>query len=125
MRAARLLVPAAVILVAIATNVPSASADAALRSALGAQLAPAGSRSGAHVVDLTTGRVLFSRRADRALTPASNEKIYTTGSALLRFGPAGRLRTAALAAVPLDASGALTGFLSVRGWSARTPSRTS
>jgi serine-type D-Ala-D-Ala carboxypeptidase/endopeptidase (penicillin-binding protein 4) len=115
MRAARLLAPAAVILVAIATNVPSASADAALRSALGGQLAPAGSRSGAHVVDLSTGKVLFSRRADRALVPASNEKIYTTGSALLRFGAAGRLHTAALSAVPLDAAGTLTGFLYLHG----------
>jgi serine-type D-Ala-D-Ala carboxypeptidase/endopeptidase (penicillin-binding protein 4) len=115
MRAARLLAPLATVLVAIATNVPSASADAALRSALGGQLAPAGSRAGAHVVDLVTGQVLFSRRADRALTPASNEKIYTTGSALLRFGPGGRLRTTALATVPLDGSGTLTGFLYLRG----------
>ncbi len=115
MRAARLFAPLATLLVAIATNAPSASADAALRSALGGQLAPAGSRAGAHVVDLATGRVLFSRRADRALTPASNEKIYTTGSALLRFGPGGRLRTAALATVPLDASGTLTGLLYLRG----------
>jgi D-alanyl-D-alanine carboxypeptidase/D-alanyl-D-alanine-endopeptidase (penicillin-binding protein 4) len=115
MRAARFLVPLAALLVAIATNAPSASADAALRSALGGQLAPAGSRAGAHVVDLTTGRVLFSRRADRALTPASNEKIYTTGSALLRFGPGGRLRTAALSTVPLDGSGTLTGLLYLRG----------
>ncbi len=115
MRAARFLAPAAAVLVAIATNAPSASADAALRSALGSQLAPAGSRSGAHVVDATTGQVLFSRRAGRALTPASNEKIYTTGSALLRFGATARLRTAALSAAPLDGSGTLTGFLYLRG----------
>jgi D-alanyl-D-alanine carboxypeptidase/D-alanyl-D-alanine-endopeptidase (penicillin-binding protein 4) len=115
MRAARLLWPLTALLVAIATNAPSASADAALRSALGRQLAPAGSRAGAHVVDLDTGRVLFSRRADRALTPASNEKIYTTGSALLGFGPGGRLRTTALSTVPLDGSGTLAGFLYLRG----------
>jgi D-alanyl-D-alanine carboxypeptidase/D-alanyl-D-alanine-endopeptidase (penicillin-binding protein 4) len=115
MRAARLVWPLATVLVAIATNAPSASADAALRSALGGQLAPAGSRAGAHVVDLGTGRVLFSRRADRALTPASNEKIYTTGSALLRFGTGGRLRTAALSTVPVDASGTLAGLLYLRG----------
>ena len=115
MRAARLLAPLATVLVAIATNTPSASADAALRAALGSQLAPAGSRSGALVTDLVTGHVLFTRRADRALTPASNEKIYTTGSALLRFGPAGRLRTAARSIVPFDAAGTLTGHLYLRG----------
>jgi D-alanyl-D-alanine carboxypeptidase/D-alanyl-D-alanine-endopeptidase (penicillin-binding protein 4) len=115
MRAARLLVPLAAVLVAIAANAPSASADAALRAALGSQLAPAGSRAGAHVVDLVTGHVLFTRRADRALTPASNEKIYTTGSALLRLGTGGRLRTAALSSVPVDGAGTLTGFLYLRG----------
>ena len=115
MRVARLLAPLTGLLVAIATCAPPAAADAALRAALGSQLAPAGSRAGAHVVDLNTGQALFSRRADRSLTPASNEKIYTTGTALLRFGPNGHLRTSALANVPLDGSGTLTGYLYLRG----------
>ena len=106
MCAARLLVAAALGLVAIATNAPAAAADAALRSALGAQLAPAGSRAGAHVVDLDTGQVLFSRGADRRLTPSSNEKIYTTGTALLRFGTGGHLRTTVLTPQPLSPTGA-------------------
>ena len=97
-----LLAPAAVVLVAIATCAvrvgrrgPALGAGRPARAGGLALRAPMSSTS-------TTGRVLFSRRADRALIPASNEKIYTTGTALLRFGAAGRLRTAALSAVPLD-----------------------
>ena len=101
--------------VAAAARAPARAADAALRAALSGQLAPAGSRAGAHVVDLTSGQLLFSRRADRALTPASNEKIYTTGTALLRFGVSGHLRTTALAASPPDGAGVLHGFLFLRG----------
>src|SRR5436305_4089906 len=115
MRAARFLGLSAALLVAIATNAPTAAADAALRSALGSQLAPAGSRAGAHVVDLNTGQVLFSRRADRRLVPASNEKIYTTGTALLRFGTGGRLRTTVLSTTSPDPTGALVGYLYLRG----------
>jgi D-alanyl-D-alanine carboxypeptidase/D-alanyl-D-alanine-endopeptidase (penicillin-binding protein 4) len=103
------------VLVAIGTMAAVAAADAALRAALSGQLAPAGPRAAARVVDLADGRVLFSRRADRALTPASNQKIYTTGTALLRFGANGRLRTTALAASPPDDAGVLHGFLYLRG----------
>src|SRR2546423_8262427 len=102
-------------LVAIATMPAIAAADPALRAALGAQLAPAGARSGAYVVDLSNRQVLFARRQDRALTPASNEKIYTTGTALLRFGVNGRLRTAALAATTPDSAGVVAGHLYLRG----------
>jgi D-alanyl-D-alanine carboxypeptidase/D-alanyl-D-alanine-endopeptidase (penicillin-binding protein 4) len=45
-----------------------------------------GSRAGAYVVDLGTGRVLYSRNADKTLAPASNEKLLTTAAALVRLG---------------------------------------
>jgi D-alanyl-D-alanine carboxypeptidase/D-alanyl-D-alanine-endopeptidase (penicillin-binding protein 4) len=53
---------------------------------------------GAIAVDLTTGRVLFARNADRPLVPASNAKIPVTYSVLVAFGPQYRIRTAVYAA---------------------------
>ena len=38
--------------------------------------------------DVATGRVIASYQADRALAPASNQKLLTTGAALLTLGPA-------------------------------------
>jgi D-alanyl-D-alanine carboxypeptidase/D-alanyl-D-alanine-endopeptidase (penicillin-binding protein 4) len=91
------------------------SADAGLRGALDRQLAPAGPRAGAFVYDATSRHILYARGADRLLTPASNEKIYTTGSALLRFGGAARLRTAVLAVAATGPDGSLPGDLYLRG----------
>ncbi len=91
------------------------SADTNLRRALDGQLRPAGPRAGVFVYDVTSNHVLFARGADRMLTPASNEKIYTTGSALLRFGAAGRLRTAALAMAATAPDGTLPGDLYLKG----------
>lgn len=45
------------------------------------------------VVDPGSGRVLFDRRADRALVPASTAKLATAAAALETFGPAHRLTT--------------------------------
>lgn len=90
-------------------------AATSLGSALDGQLRPAGPRAGAFAYDVTSNRLLFARGADRMLTPASNEKIYTTGSALLRFGPAGRLRTAALASAAPAPDGTLPGDLYLKG----------
>lgn len=73
---------------------PAAALDApGLRTALGRQSAVLGTASGARVVDLDTGRVLFSRRPDLQLTPASNEKLFTTATALLTLGSAARRAT--------------------------------
>jgi D-alanyl-D-alanine carboxypeptidase/D-alanyl-D-alanine-endopeptidase (penicillin-binding protein 4) len=55
-----------------------------------------GSRAGAYVVDLGTGQVLYSRNAERLLAPASNEKLLTTASALVRLGAAATLNTTAV-----------------------------
>ncbi len=97
---------------------PGASAltpDGALRSSLARSMAPAGSSSGAMVVDETDGRVLFALRADSPRVPASNEKLYTTSTALLRYGPSGTLSTRAVAVGGLDANGTLRGPLYLHG----------
>ncbi|MEM9191457.1 MAG: D-alanyl-D-alanine carboxypeptidase/D-alanyl-D-alanine-endopeptidase [Myxococcota bacterium] len=52
-----------------------------------------GDRIGIHVVDLRTGREIFSQRKDLALNPASNMKLVTAALALERLGPTFRMRT--------------------------------
>jgi D-alanyl-D-alanine carboxypeptidase/D-alanyl-D-alanine-endopeptidase (penicillin-binding protein 4) len=86
-----------------------------LRSALVERLAQAGGRSGAYVVDLTTGQPLFSASADVGRLPASVEKLYTTSTALLRFGPRATLSTALLGQGTLSPQGAFNGTLYLRG----------
>ncbi|MTD44283.1 D-alanyl-D-alanine carboxypeptidase/D-alanyl-D-alanine-endopeptidase [Conexibacter sp. W3-3-2] len=56
-----------------------------------------GSQAAALVVDARTGKVLFQRRATTSLSPASNEKLFTTAAALLKFGPRATLETRVLA----------------------------
>ena len=48
---------------------------------------------GALVVDLTDGRVLYSRNADRRFIPASNMKLVSTAAALDALGPDFRYQT--------------------------------
>jgi D-alanyl-D-alanine carboxypeptidase/D-alanyl-D-alanine-endopeptidase (penicillin-binding protein 4) len=42
---------------------------------------------GVYVQDLSTGRLVFSQNSDKALTPASNQKLFTTATALDLLGP--------------------------------------
>jgi serine-type D-Ala-D-Ala carboxypeptidase/endopeptidase (penicillin-binding protein 4) len=55
-------------------------------------------KSGAMVLDPVTGKVLFARQARRTRILASNTKLFTTATALTRFGPDGRLQTTAWSA---------------------------
>jgi D-alanyl-D-alanine carboxypeptidase/D-alanyl-D-alanine-endopeptidase (penicillin-binding protein 4) len=50
-------------------------------------------QTGAIVLDLRTGRALFTQNSGRALRPASNEKLATTYAALSALGPAFRIET--------------------------------
>ena len=52
-------------------------------------------KSGAFVLDPSSGQVLFSRKGGRPRILASNSKLFTTSTALVRFGPDGRLQTTA------------------------------
>ena len=49
--------------------------------------------TGAVALDLRTGRTLFAQNANRALRPASNEKLATTYAALTALGPSFRIET--------------------------------
>nr|MDQ6915659.1 D-alanyl-D-alanine carboxypeptidase [Actinomycetota bacterium] len=104
-----------VAVMAAAAPAATASPESGLSSTLGDTMSAAGSRSGALVVDLSSGRTLFARRADTFRVPASNEKLYTTSVALLRFGADGRLETQVLGDGALDAHGTYTGNLYLRG----------
>jgi D-alanyl-D-alanine carboxypeptidase/D-alanyl-D-alanine-endopeptidase (penicillin-binding protein 4) len=71
---------------------PSAGA-AALRDDLARYMRSAGSASGAFVSNATTGKVVFRWSHARPRILASNTKIYTTATALARFGTEARLHT--------------------------------
>lgn len=96
-------------------------ADAGERPALPARLAARldvralqGASVAAAVVRLDDGAVLFARHADRALVPASNQKLLTALAALDTFGPAHRFTTEVRADRTPDGDGAV-GTLYVRG----------
>ncbi len=78
--------------------VPAAQAES--RDALQQQLTRAlraphvsPSETGAVVLDLRTGRALFTQNGQLALRPASNQKLATTYAALTALGPSFRIET--------------------------------
>jgi len=70
---------------------------------------------GIHVVELETGRVLFSQNADQLFLPASNVKLFTTAAALSAAGPEYRFRTTVEAEGKIDSAGRLQGDLVIMG----------
>jgi D-alanyl-D-alanine carboxypeptidase/D-alanyl-D-alanine-endopeptidase (penicillin-binding protein 4) len=68
----------------------------------------AGTRVGVYVVDMNTGKVLYSYDADEQLNPASNVKLVTTATALDALGPDFTYRTRLVGAAP-DANGVVQG----------------
>ncbi len=104
------------LLVALALAVCAAPAAAAPLDALVASgLARAGGVSGGYVLDTTTGQTLAAVRADTPRIPASVEKLYTTSTALLHFGPNATLETRVLGSGTLDDAGTWHGDLYLRG----------
>jgi len=89
-------------------------AGRSLDASLNRGMRQAGSYSGADVVDLTTGQVLYQRNANTGRLPASVEKLYTTTTALERFGPSATLSTSILGTGRLQGS-TYTGTLYLRG----------
>jgi serine-type D-Ala-D-Ala carboxypeptidase/endopeptidase (penicillin-binding protein 4) len=90
------------------------SPQAALTASLNSTIRRAGGRSGAYVLDLDTGRALYSHSPDVGRLPASVEKLYTTSTALLDFGPNATLTTSIYGAGTLNA-GHFTGTLYLKG----------
>lgn len=104
---------------ALAAFAPTAGAvdRAGLRSTLSTLHNRLGGSAGAYVVDLADGSVLYAHRDALALAPASNEKLFVTASALLRFGSTGTLKTTLATApgVEIDEDGVLRGDLYLVG----------
>src|SRR5262249_6389813 len=75
----------AVVLGLLALGAAPASGQG-LPDRLGAILRPAGAHAGAYVLDATSGTVLFASNAEARKPPASVEKVYTTTTALRRYG---------------------------------------
>lgn len=98
---------------AFAKPVPRAAQQ--LRSALVQGLRQARGQTGAYVLDLSTRQPLFASSATVPRLPASVEKLYTTSTALLRFGPSATLSTAVLGRGTLSPQGAWNGTLYLRG----------
>lgn len=68
----------------------------------------AGTHTGVYVVDVATGRVLYSAAADEALNPASNMKLLSTATALDALGADFRYATRLVGPAP-DADGVVHG----------------
>jgi D-alanyl-D-alanine carboxypeptidase/D-alanyl-D-alanine-endopeptidase (penicillin-binding protein 4) len=102
-------------LLAVAAPPSQALDSAALRARLSREMLRAGPFAGAYVRDLDTGTALYARKENVARPPASVEKLYTTSTALLRFGADARLHTSVLATGALDAQGVWRGDLYLRG----------
>jgi serine-type D-Ala-D-Ala carboxypeptidase/endopeptidase (penicillin-binding protein 4) len=111
---ARLACLAALLAALLAPTAEAAGLSATVRT-LDRQMNRAGSGSGALVVDLDTGATLYSRAPDVQRIPASVNKLYTTSTALLRYGEEGQLTTAVLGDAAPDDDGVLKGNLYLRG----------
>jgi serine-type D-Ala-D-Ala carboxypeptidase/endopeptidase (penicillin-binding protein 4) len=104
------------LLLALVVLAFSGSAAAAPLDALVAGgLTRGGGISGGYVLDTTTGRTLASVRADVPRIPASVNKLYTSATALLRYGPDATLQTRVLGVGTLDDAGTWHGDLYLRG----------
>jgi D-alanyl-D-alanine carboxypeptidase/D-alanyl-D-alanine-endopeptidase (penicillin-binding protein 4) len=68
------------------------------------------------VWDLETGTMAYGRNVRAVLAPASNEKLATAATALIRWGADHRFRTEARASGAIDADGVLHGDLHLRGY---------
>lgn len=70
---------------------------------------------GIDVLDLTSGKVIFSLNPDHLFLPASNVKLLTTAAALASAGPDYRFHTTVETTGKLDAQGRLLGDLVIIG----------
>jgi D-alanyl-D-alanine carboxypeptidase/D-alanyl-D-alanine-endopeptidase (penicillin-binding protein 4) len=106
-------------LVAALAVLPAGAASAistpTLRAKLSREMRHAGGFSGAFVRDLDGQRTLFSSKPDALRAPASVEKLYTTASALMRFGPDATLPTSVAGRGFLDPDGVWRGDLYLHG----------
>ena len=92
-----------------------ASAAASLRDSLAQRMAVAGPYSGAYVYNATQGKAVFRWRHTRSRVLASNTKLFTTSTALARYGVAGTLGTEVRGDGQIDPTGTWNGDLYLIG----------
>lgn len=109
------LVALTTLLVALLAPGAQAADLAATQRVLAREMARSGAYSGAYVVDVNRNQELFAYRPDTARVPASVEKLYTSASALLNYGPEARLTTSVLAETLPDETGTIAGDIVLRG----------
>jgi D-alanyl-D-alanine carboxypeptidase/D-alanyl-D-alanine-endopeptidase (penicillin-binding protein 4) len=105
----------AALFLGLSGSAASAAGLPATQRILAREMAQSGVASGAYVADLDTGQELFAANPDVPRIPASVNKLFTTSTALQRFGPDQRLKTTVLAAAPADPSGVVQGDVYLRG----------
>src|SRR5580698_2782553 len=105
----------AVLFLALAASLDASDLASKLDRLIDSSPAMARAFVGMQVVQLSDGRVLYARNAERLLVPASNMKLFTTALALSKLGADYRLTTQIGARVRIDAAGALAGDLELVG----------
>ncbi|HYZ27934.1 MAG TPA: D-alanyl-D-alanine carboxypeptidase/D-alanyl-D-alanine-endopeptidase [Thermoleophilaceae bacterium] len=105
----------ALLLALVAACAFPAGAWASLSSSLKRQMRVAGPYSGALVADATTGKTLFAWRSGVPRVLASNTKLFTTATALARFGVDGKFTTEVVSDSEINADGVIPGDLWLRG----------
>jgi D-alanyl-D-alanine carboxypeptidase/D-alanyl-D-alanine-endopeptidase (penicillin-binding protein 4) len=105
----------ALVVLGLAAPAASAAGLAATQRALAREMARSGPAAGAYVIDLDTGAPLFEDDPDVQRIPASVNKLFTTATALQRFGPEHTFQTEVLAQTAPDATGIVNGNLYLRG----------
>ena len=86
-----------------------------LQHVMAKAMKPLGGHSGAYVVDLDNGEVLFNDSGSTPRNPASVEKLYTLTTALARFGLDGTLQTSVYAEGKFEPGDLFVGNLYLRG----------
>jgi D-alanyl-D-alanine carboxypeptidase/D-alanyl-D-alanine-endopeptidase (penicillin-binding protein 4) len=108
-RVRALVVSLVAALAVLPAGAASAISTATLQAKLTREMRHAGGFSGAFVRDLDSQQTLFASKPDAPRAPASVEKLYTTASALMRFGPDATLSTSVAGRGFLDPDGVLRG----------------
>lgn len=72
-------------------------------------------RFGVLIVSLDNGKAIYTRNAERNFVPASNTKLFTTATALVKLGPEFTHKTTLYSEGEIDSSGLLFGDLIISG----------
>lgn len=105
----------AVLLAVLVAPAAHAASLTATSRALAREMGKASTYSGAYVVEMDTGRQIYAKNADVGRIPASVEKLYTSATALLLYGPEATLKTSVLSTALPDERGTITGDIVLRG----------